>query len=299
MTTTPALPVAEPRRTASTVALVGFLVLIPMAYGGFVLLPLDGIPLGALAWCVVGGLAVVWRGSLTATIGGSLAGIAIAVFVYAGASRLFTNTPWYLTPDQFALRLALTVAIAIATVAAGYLLISLLRGRSPLAGTTSRGITTILGIAILVVAGGTLFAERIQAIIPFGASQVTVVVEHDRMGFHRETTAPGPTYWTVRNVNLPAADIVVLRIGSDAELALRRTGEMGGTYEAGNQAFNWSGIPPAGTSSIRRGDLEPGRYLLLVVEPLPPQVEGQPDQGGADADRTLVDNLYLEFTITN
>ncbi len=293
------------RGTGSTVALVGFLTITPMAYG-LVRLPVtEGVPLGALAWSVVGGLAALWRGTLVASLAGTLTGMAVAVVGYAGVSRAFTNTPWEMTPDRFALLFGMTVALAVAAVAAGYVLVSFLRGGAPFAGTRRRGVVGVLVVGVAVVAGGTLFAQSVQAVIPFGANRPTVVMARAGAQLSPSTFASGPTYWTFRNVDLPGSvdqpgyEVGILRIGSDAELALRLTGKMGGTYESGSRVLGWVGIPTIGTSGIRRGDLQPGRYLLLVVKALPPVVEGGGTIGGEDADRVVVDGLHIEFTVTN
>ncbi len=284
---------APQRGATSTVVLVGFLMLIPMAYGGYVLLPLaDGIPVGVLAWIAVGGVAAFLRATLIASIGGAVAGLAFALFAYAGLSRLFTNTPWYLTPDRFALEFGLTVVIAMAAVAVGHVLVSFLRRRSPFAAATRRDFVRVFAIALLVVGGGTLFVERIQAVIPLGAIQPSVVVAHDNIQLSRSSAVTGPMYWTFDNVDLPDREVGILAISTDEEMALRKTGEMGGTYESGSRVLGWSSLWEAGRQTVIRSDLPPGRYLLLVVEPLPSGAEQN-----EDADRSVV--IDLEFEVTD
>jgi len=284
---------------------VGFLTLIPLV-ARLVPLPItDGIPIGALAWSAVGALAALWRATLARTLASVAGAIGIAVIGVGALIRADTNTPWFLTPDRFAIDLGLTVVIALAAVVVGYLATSLLRGRKPLGDVNWRGLAAALLISVLAVGGGTLFAERIQAVIPFGAQRPALTISHDGVQLVPGGFASGPTYWTIMNLDLPGSadqpgyEVGILRIASDSERALRLTGEMGGTYESGSRVFGWIGIPSSGTSYIRRGDLEAGRYLLMVVETLPPQVEGQPDNGGESADRVLVDNLYVEFTVTD
>ncbi len=281
------------RGATSTVVLVGFLMLIPMAYAGYVLLPLaDGIPVGVFAWFVVGGVAALVRAELIATIGGAIAGPAVALIAYAGLSRLFTNTPWYLTADRFAQELGLTIVIAMASVAVGHVLVSRLRRRSLFASATRRDFVRVFAIALLVIAGGTLFAERIQAIIPLGAIQPSVVIAHDNIQLTRASATSAPMYWTFENVDLPGHEAGVLAISTDEELALRKTGEMAGAYESGSRVLGWFSLPERGMRTVFRGDLPPGRYLLLVVEPLPSDAEQN-----EDADRSVV--IDLEFEVTD
>lgn len=300
MTTSNALASPSTAGTRFTALLVGFLTLLPMTFGLVKLPVTDGVPIGAIAWCAVGGLAALWRGGLSATIGGAAAGLGFATVVYAGVSRAFTNTPWLMTPDRFALLLALTLALAMAAVAAGHILVSVLRGRPPFATASARGIAAALGLGVLVVAGGTLLAERIQAVVPFGANQPIIEFSGDGVTVTPSSFAAGPTYWTLKYLDLAQGDFAILAIASDEELALRLTGEMGGTYENGSRVMGWLPIGTAGASDIRpAGALGPGRYLILVVQALPEQVEGQLDQGGQEADRAVVEGLYAEFTVTD
>lgn len=280
--------------TTSTVLLIGFLTVIPLAYGGSLLLsPGDGVPWAVPVWVVVGALAAAWGGTLVTSTVAALAGIAFGQVGYGVLSRLFSNTPWLMAPDRFAIDYAVTVVVALASVAAGFIAWRLIRGQAPFAGATPRAAVLVPAMAVLVVGGGTLFANLIAAVIPFGANRPTIEFTTAGVTVTPASWATGPLYWTLDNVDLVDAEFAVFRIASDEELALRLTGEMGGTYDTGSREVGWYALG-APESRIQPGQsLDPGRYLVLVVETLPENHEL-----GEEADRVVIDDLYAEFTVT-
>jgi hypothetical protein len=293
--TTPITPPGAPRGTLSTLLLVGFLVLLPMAFG-LVQLPMtDASPLGATAWLLVGALAALWHGGLLASVGGAAAGIGLGTLVYGGVSRAFTNTPWLMTPAEFAPRLGLTVAVCMGAVAVGHVLLSSLGGRSaPVA--SARGLAAVVMAGVLVVGGGTLYANAIRAVIPWGAVQPRIEFSTAGVAVQPATFASGPTYWTFANLDLEMpAEFAIFRVESDELKAQLLTGEMGGTYDDGARQVGWTLVGPPGQTGLRPGpELDPGHYLVLCVEPLP---EGS--ELGEEADRVVIDGLNAEFTVSD
>lgn len=281
--------------TTSTLLLVGFLTVIPLAYGGSLLLQLDdGFPWAIPAWVVVGTVAAAWGGTLVSTTAGALAGFAFGQVGYAVLSRLFTNTPWLMTPGEFAIDYAITVVVALASVAAGFIAWRLVSGRAALAGATPRGMMLVPAFAVIVVGGGTLFANAIAAVIPFGANRPTIEFSTDGVAVSPASWTAGPLYWTLDNVDLVDAEFAVFRIASDEERALLLTGEMGGTYENGSRLVGWYPLNGADTRVQPGYSLDAGRYLVLVVEALP---DGH--ELGEEADRVVIDGLHAEFTVTD
>jgi hypothetical protein len=259
-------------------------------------LPVEAPPLLGITVLVLAGAGIAWAGGgLAAVLIGGAGAIGLAVLLSAFMHRAFGQTPWRMHAIDFLPRLSLTVAIVAASLAVGWLALSMVRRRAPIVPRWR----DLLGAAVVafgVIAGGTVFAELVQAVIPANAQEVRISIEDGALRVQPATFSAGaPTYLLVES----EAELLYLPVTSDADAERRRNGDL--VDREGLAGF----IAPRDlANNLRRSGFAPGRYILVAVEPQEPVDEStvlivDPNDPPPDTRTMRTDIAPAEFVVTD
>lgn len=259
-------------------------------------LPVEAPPLAGIGLLVVAGAFLAWvGGGLAATLAGAAAAIGIAVVASATAHRAFGQTPWRMYATEFLPLLAVTVGVVMAAIGAGWLIGSLLRGRDVAARSSGRSVLGALALGAVVVGGGTLIAEAVQAVVPANAQEVRVSVVGGAIRVDPATfSASRPTFLRME----ADAELMYLPVTSDADAQRRLSGDL-----EDREGLAGYMVPRDLANNLRRVAFEPGRYVLVAVEPAVPLDEEtvmivDPDDPPPDTRTMRTDISPVEFVVT-
>ena len=278
-----------------TAAIAGVVVIAALMFD-LLELPVEAFPPLGMVVLVLAGAFVAWGGGgLTATLVGGCAAIGLAVLVSASMHRAFGQTPWRMYAIEFLPLLALTVGVVVASLAIGWLSVHMARPGQGI-GLRSRGLLAAAAVTIAVIGGGTLFAELIQAVIPANAQEVRVSVVDDGLHVDPATfSAARPTYLRME----ADAELLYLPVSSDADAARRMAGDL-----VDREGLAGYIGPRELVNNLRRTGFEPGRYVLVAVEPQEPIDEStvlivDPEDPPPDTRTMRTDIAPVEFTVTD
>jgi hypothetical protein len=285
-----------PRLSTPRTAIIAGAVVIASLMFDLLELPVEAPPPLGVAALVIAGAALAWaRGGLAAALIGGSGAIGLAVVLSAFVHRAFGQTPWRMYAVEFLPLLALTVGMVVASLAAGWLAATLLGRREPTA-IRRRGLLGAAAVAVVAIGGGTLFAELVQAVIPTNAQEVRVTVVDGALHVDPAAfSAAEPTYLLVQ----ADAELMYLPVSSDADAARRMGGDL--VDREGLAGFI---APRELANNLRRIGFEPGRYVLVAVEPQEPIDEStilivDPEDPPPDTRTMRTDIAPVEFTVTD